>query len=397
MRVSELECACCSRAASAPRGKGVVLVQSQPPIGAVPYAPPSRPRASRAWWWIGGAGAVVLLACCLGVPMLLVARVLAPASGAPREVRAPAGPQSLRVTALPVICDAVVADAANGLIYATDYDSLLVLDATGALRGQAPFPRPPGDAGFGGYDTLRLANFDGTGGPELLGFRTWGSSVDALDTGGRLIWRYESDSGIDDAWPGDVDGDGRDEVIVGLNGSSGVPLLDETGAVIWTDRSQGNTWNVCIADANGDGKLEAIAASGSLTVYDASGHVLSRPRVGVLQCRVARPAPPNSGETVLIAGAETLCGLSAKGTQTWRASVGLDLTSSYAIARSRPWLAIGCQRHVVVVDTTNGAIVASQQVASDVTCVTWWDDGRAQPRLYVATRDALLVCDLSAP
>jgi len=358
----------------------------------------ARTHGSLAWlWWTVGILASVLLLGCLGGAWMLY-RVLRPAMAEAFSAEiAPSAPVAAsghfeEVGAVPQPCYALAADGTRGRWYAATRDAFLVLDATGQVRARKPMPDSAIGGPAGGYSTLRLLNVDPDPDPELLGFQPWGRSVDVLDGNGTLLWSYRTESGVADAWGGDLDGDGLDEVGLGLTGSSGMPVLTSRGAVLWTDPSLGNTWSVCIADADGDGANEVVAGPSEVLLYDAQGTRLAEWDAAGYVNLVRPVSTPGIGVT-LVAGADEMHGLSAAGVRVWSVETGLTHTVGSDMASSRPWLALVSMDGVVlVIYVRYGTGLASETLGGMLSAIAWYDGGSGDPSLLVSDGSQVRVC-----
>lgn len=145
------------------------------------------------------------------------------------------------------------------------------IGADGKLQKAIQFSEAPRSA-------MSLIMLDAQGSYGFLNReQSWASDVLLFDSEGKLKWRFEAPTGVNDSSAGDVDGDGRPEILVGLNGDGGIFLLDANGKKLWR-QDGGNIWHVEMIDADGDGRSEILHSGGhyqySLTLRDKQGAII---------------------------------------------------------------------------------------------------------------------------
>jgi hypothetical protein len=127
------------------------------------------------------------------------------------------------------------------------------------------------------HEAVDPVDMNGDHAAEYLHRGAWISPAALYGPDGRLLWRSDESSGVDDAAAGNVDGQGKLEVVVGYNGDGGVRLFDATGRQRWRAEG-GNVWHVELADLDGDGRDEVLHSNGGgeLTVLDGAGRRIRR-------------------------------------------------------------------------------------------------------------------------
>jgi hypothetical protein len=174
--------------------------------------------------------------------------------------------------------------------------TLHVLDLTGMEKSTLPLPDRFTDIECGHSKAA---------GARLLGYTQWGGNVTVIDHSGKISWSHSAGMGLDGAHWGDLDGDGNDEMILGMNGFGGLTALSGDGKKLWS-ASLGNVWSQVIvpAGANRPGLVLATDASGSINLFDASGHRQNalRPEGGYYTGMTAGVAESNSVQILAFSG-----------------------------------------------------------------------------------------------
>lgn len=137
---------------------------------------------------------------------------------------------------------------------------VLVLDANG--KKQTTFPM--------GEQIEFLALGRTPQGPLLLGFSTWGKTIEAYDRQGKRRWTYRSTDGVDWAATVDIHDPKGDGVAVGYNGGV-ILLLDAAGRVIWRVESNSNAWSVAGAQLSKDAPSSILSVAEGIPIYNAKG------------------------------------------------------------------------------------------------------------------------------
>lgn len=143
-------------------------------------------------------------------------------------------------------------------------DGAIVLDAAG--RKQATFPL--------GEDMQTLVVCQTPNGPRIIGFTLpWGQGVEARDTKGKHLWRYEgSREGIDGVCTVDIQDPEGDAIAVGYNGAGGVRVIGADGKLRWhATEGLGNVWNVAAARLERDAPASVLCTQSAIWVYNARG------------------------------------------------------------------------------------------------------------------------------
>jgi hypothetical protein len=304
------------------------------------------------------------------------------------------------VWSIPGQWQGVDVDMDSATVQATSLDrQLMTVQADGSASEPTSIPQ----AGI-----VRLANLSDGEEPELLTFRAWGSTVQALEPSGKELWDYSLGEGVDDVFPADLDGDGRDEVIIGYNGGTGVHLLDHEGQLLWKFTEIGNVWHVTAGDFDGAPGSEVIttSASGAVHVFDSEGTKIKDIRVP-MYANMVRMVPPRgaSQPSVLVTGSaddgEKLVTIDYAG----KVLLDLDLPGSAeghvddaAVAATMPWAAIAMRGGTVhVVDLDKGAVIATAAGQGSSRCnVAWCPRADKSPLLVIATGEALNALEIGA-
>jgi len=244
---------------------------------------------------------------------------------------------------------------------------------------------------------LRFARLSGPADRALIVFGSWGRSIVAVRASdGSIVFDEPNATGVDDVWAADLDGDGRDEVIIGYNGFAGLHVLGPNGKPRWKTTDIGNVWHVAAGDLNGDKKMEVVStsATGKVYVFAADGKAISTldaPFYAML-VRVGRLSKADAADTIVIAGTVTQGGgvsmgaLDGKGHVKWTLKLpeGADFANSMAICPSRPWAACTARGgRIVVVDCTNGRLLATALDRARDVEVTWATPGGDEPPLLL--------------
>jgi len=140
-------------------------------------------------------------------------------------------------------------------------------------------------------------------GARLLGYSSWGHTVEVMDRTGKRLWSYSAMMGVDGAHWGDLDGDGTDELIVGMNGFGGLDAVSSEGKKLW-HAGLPNVWGQAVIPA-GPGQpanVFATEAGGSVRSYDGQGRALQtlRPE-GAYYTRLTAAAMDRSGKIQVLA------------------------------------------------------------------------------------------------
>jgi len=293
----------------------------------------------------------------------------------------PAGVECIIVKEGRYVC---VAAGSDGRMYAgTASGDVVQFDATGITLRSWRLKEPA--------RSLHAAQLIEGGSDELLNFKVWGGTLKAYDAEGRLLWSYSPGGGIDDVWAADLDKDGTDEVIVGCNGRTGLHVLDNRGRMLWKDTSIGNVWHVCAAQVDETADLEVVttSAEGRVHVFASDARKIKDISTPCYASMV-RAGP----EGLLLVGGlgddgTQMIGVDPEGKVRWSVALtageGAFIDTASA-AMSRPWCAVGLRGgQVLVVDTTEGRIVARAQVRGTRLDVAWCENGQEAPILFVAT------------
>jgi hypothetical protein len=242
--------------------------------------------------------------------------------------------------------------------------TLHVLDLSGVEKSTLPLPD---------HFTAIECGRNKTAGARLLGFTP--SRVSVIDHAGKKVWSQGALMGIDGAHWGDLTGDGNDEMIIGMNGFGGLEALSSDGKKLWSV-SLGNVWNQAIVPAvsNRPALVLATDASGSVNVFDATGHRLNSLHAngGYYTQMMAGPADSNAVQIIAFSGgaveafdqtgkaAWTTSGLSSLGNQRPCAVMG-DLKGD----GTRQWAFVDGVGDLVIV-TTGGLKVSSIPMQSGI-------------------------------
>ena len=311
--------------------------------------------------------------------------------------------QSFGVTtawSAPGAWDAVAVDSDQGAIFAVaSTGQMQKLDSEG--QGADPI-----DLAQGG--TVRIANLIEGGEPELLTFRPWGETVQAMSADGQPLWDYTLGQGIDDVCAADIDGDGFDEVVVGYNGATGLHLLDHQGEMKWKYTDIGNVWHVTAGNFDGKPGMEVVttSAQGAVHVFDADGAELKNISVP-LYANMVRMIPRQDGAATdaLVTGSgdsgEELVTVNYEG----EVQVTVALTESAdghvddtALATTRPWAAVAMRGGLVhVIDLDTSKVIATAAGQGTRPHVAWLPRAEAAPMLLVATGTALNAIEINPP
>ncbi len=283
----------------------------------------------------------------------------------------------------------VVYEPGSKTIYALKQDGCDVLGLSGKVQRPLVFDARGGK--------LRLARLSGPGDRALLVFGSWGRSIVAVRASdGSVVWDQPNATGVDDVWAADLDGDGHDEVIVGYNGFGGLHVLGSNGAPRWKTTDIGNVWHVAAGDLNGDKKMEVVStsATGKVHVFAADGKAIATqdaPFYAML-VRVGRLSKTDVADTIVVVGMDqsggglSMAALDGKGHVKWTLKLpeGADFATSMAICPTRPWAACGARGgRIVVVDCTNGRLLATALDRARDVEVTWATPGGDEPPLLL--------------
>jgi len=165
-------------------------------------------------------------------------------------------------------------------------------------------------------------------GPRLLGYSSWGRTVEVLDQNGQKLWSYPAVFGVDGAHWGDLDGDGTDELIVGMNGSGGLDAISADGKKLW-HVPLGNVWGQAVVSAtpNRPSMVFATEAGGTVRAYDGLGQAVNTIRPQDAYCTRLAAMPSSVGSAQILAlgqknsGAEVLA-FDPTGQVAWSAPAG---------------------------------------------------------------------------
>ncbi|RLA92091.1 MAG: hypothetical protein DRG69_09320 [Deltaproteobacteria bacterium] len=232
---------------------------------------------------------------------------------------------------------------------------------------------------------IRLTDLNGDGQLEIIGFRTWGSSIFALKSNGETLWEFKKGDGIDDVVPIDVDRDGNQEIAVGFNGFTGLYLLDFDGKIRWKYTRIGNVWHVSGGDLNDDGSIEIVStsSSGKVHIFDAEGKLLQNHNPGMYTnfVFVGEFISDSKGPEIITAGStedeEILVILNGHGKVLWKASLGEALSASpdqVACLSQKGWLAVGTRDGKIYIFDSKGKVIAHAQGLGRRVLVTWIKD-----------------------
>lgn len=195
---------------------------------------------------------------------------------------------------LPVQVYDMNGDGADEVIFARDFEILVLEGATGRVlrREKTPLAPEPGDSllgiPYGRYafdrlnpDCIRICNVSGKKRPTDILIKDRYSRIYVLDENFRLLWKYQDAKNTGHfPYPHDFNGDGRDEIFCGYN------MLSADGKLIWTlPLSQDHTDEIVIGKFRGDGKGYLALASGSdgFVIADLKGNIVARDDVGHAQ------------------------------------------------------------------------------------------------------------------
>ncbi|MEM6937690.1 MAG: VCBS repeat-containing protein, partial [Pseudomonadota bacterium] len=227
---------------------------------------------------------------------------------------------------VPVLAD-LTGDGVLDLIVAETW-TLRVIDlfngGTEVWRRELPDPIVVA-GGAGAFGGPAIADLDGDGGAEVI--INWGHIVEALESDGSLLWRYETNR-TDLYRPSpvtvaDVTGDGQRNVVTASAINAGfvvndhlLQVLDEGGSLVWEQDVADNSASasgVSAQDLTGNGAWEIIwngAADGFLVFNGADGERLfNEPYTGsgtVLDYPTLADVDGDRQAEVVVAGANGL-------------------------------------------------------------------------------------------
>jgi hypothetical protein len=215
-------------------------------------------------------------------------------------------------------------------------------------------------------------------GARLLGYTLWGRQLSVIDHAGKVAWSENATLGLDGAHWGDLNGDGNDEMIVGMNGFGGLEALSSDGKKLWS-AGMANVWSQAIvpAAANRPALVLATDASGSVNLFDATGHRQNalRPEGGYYTGMTAGVAESNSVQILAFSG-NAVAAFDPAGKVAWITSVPSSASSSgnlKANAVLGDFLGDGAKEWAfldgsgdLVLATTGGQKVASVPIQSSV-------------------------------
>lgn len=128
----------------------------------------------------------------------------------------------------------------------------------------------------GGFTNIEAGRIN-NGQAVILGYRCGGKKVTVIDRGGKRLWWYPCESGVNRAHWCDLDGDGNDEMIIGMDGSGGLCVVDASGGLLWEVPDVVKVWNQLVIGA-GEGRtarIIATEASGAVRIFDGTGSKIS--------------------------------------------------------------------------------------------------------------------------
>lgn len=195
---------------------------------------------------------------------------------------------------LPVQVYDLNGDGRDEVIFARDFELLVLDGATGRVLNRAFTPRTPEPAAellgipYDKYafdrlnpDCIRICNVSGNKRPSDILIKDRYSRIYVLDSEFRLLWKYHDDKNTGHfPYPHDFNGDGRDEIFCGYN------MLSADGEKLWTlPLHEDHTDEIVIGKFRGDGKGYLALASGSdgFVIADLQGRIVARDDVGHAQ------------------------------------------------------------------------------------------------------------------